>query len=172
MKKILAALLFACSLSLVGCDDTPPNADQVMNQKQEQLSAEANRQTGLPAIKNFNRKKTLKAILEAIDNDKLVNYAYMEAEYSGKLIYLGRCQGYAIPGGTQYTNPQKPEVYRYTGAEYSVVTLPQADPDGLFSPASAEGSWLMLIDPADNTPKATYFEPRVVVSPFPLNPKY
>ena len=46
--------------------------------------------------------------------------------------------------------------------------LPQADPNGLFMPASAEGTWLMLINPKTNQPSPVYIEPRVTVSPFPL----
>lgn len=171
MKRMIAMAIFAATL-LVGCNEQEQTADDRMNQQQEQMSSEGNRIVGgLPNVKNFFRKKTVKAIIEAVDNDKLINYAYMMAEGTGKLVYLGRCQGYAISSSTQYTNPQKAETYSGRGS-WSIVTLPQADPDGLFSPSSAEGSWLLLIDPATNEPKATYFEPRLIVSPFPLNPKY
>jgi hypothetical protein len=46
--------------------------------------------------------------------------------------------------------------------------MPQADPNGLFSPASAEGTWLMLVDPKTGDPRVVYIEPRLVVSPIPL----
>ncbi len=48
------------------------------------------------------------------------------------------------------------------------VVIPQADPNGLFSPASAEGAWVLCLDPADKRTKPVYVEPRVVVSPFRL----
>jgi hypothetical protein len=35
-------------------------------------------------------------------------------------------------------------------------------------PASAEGTWIMLIDPKTNEPHPVYIEPRVLISPFPL----
>jgi hypothetical protein len=168
MKKMLLVLTLLGGAILTGCDEShTETADDRMNQKQEQMAQEANRQTGMPAIKNFQRKKTLKAIIEAVDDDKLINYAYLQAEMTGKLVYIGRCQGYAISASTQYTNPLKAETWTYQGI--TAVTLPQADPDGLFSPASQDGSWLMMIDPETNEPRATYFEPKIVVSPFKLN---
>jgi hypothetical protein len=47
-------------------------------------------------------------------------------------------------------------------------TLPQAEPNGLFMPSSAEGTWLMLLD-SKNEPHPVYIEPRIIVSPFSLN---
>ena len=172
MKNLIGiALIGAMSFALGACDDRP-SADDDMNSKQEQLAQEANRQTGVPAIKNFNRKKTLKTIIEAVDNDKTINYAYLFAENTGKLVFIGKCQGYGIPASTQYSNPQKPITYHTIHGQYDAMALPQADPDGLFSPGSADGTWLMLINPETKEPVATYFEPKIVVSPFPINPKY
>ncbi len=81
----------------------------------------------------------------------------------GKLIFIGKCIGYGIPYSTQYSNPEKVD-YHTSG----YVTLPQAEPNGLFMPNSSEGTWLMLLD-ADGQPHPVYVEPRVVVSPFKLN---
>ena len=88
----------------------------------------------------------------------------MFAENTGKLIYIGRCIGYGLPYATQYTNPEK---IGYASSQVGVVTLPQADPNGLFMPISADGTWLMLVDKT-GTPRVTYFEPKVIASSFPL----
>ena len=94
----------------------------------------------------------------------MINYAYLFAENTGRLISIGKCVGYGIPYSTQYTNPQKIASSR----EGAYATLPQADPNGLFSPASAEGTWLALVDPKTGDPRVVYIEPRIVVSPIPL----
>ena len=47
--------------------------------------------------------------------------------------------------------------------------MPQADPNGLFMPNSADGTWLMMINPKTGDVHPTYCEPRVLVSAFPLN---
>ena len=49
------------------------------------------------------------------------------------------------------------------------TTLPQADPNGLYSPNSAEGTWVLLKNP--NNPKEVkpvYIEARILVSQFKL----
>ena len=161
MKKLL--LLLVIGLSLAGCD-YKPSTDEVDKQKQEQMLSEAQRQTGLPAIHNFQEKKLLKQIYELRDNEKIVNYAYLYNEIQGKLVFIGKCIGYGIPYSTQYSNPQK--VYR-EGGQYGLI-LPQAEPNGLFMPASSDGTWIMLLD-KEGTPHPVYIEPKVIVSPFPLN---
>jgi hypothetical protein len=83
---------------------------------------------------------------------------------TGKFVFLGQSIGYGIPYATQYTSPQKED--GSVNTHYAI--LPQADPNGLFSPASAEGTWVLLKDPNSNDVKPVYIEPRVIVSPFKL----
>jgi len=71
--------------------------------------------------------------------------------------------GYGLPYATQYTNPQKP-VYEVHGN----ITLPQADPNGLYSPAGADGTWVLCVDHKDGKAKPVFIEPRIIVSPMPL----
>ena len=154
MKKIFLVLL----LIIVGCNKT---ADEIQKQQQEQLSMEATMQTGMPAIKNFRERKLMKHILELRDQEGLLTYTYIVNELNGTLIYLGQSIGYGIPYATQYTNPMR---YELNGA-----TLPQADPNGLFSPASAEGTWVLMKDPNGDNVHVVYIEPRVIISPFKLH---
>jgi len=158
MKKVhvLGCLL---AVLLVSCD-IRPSIDEVDRQKQEQSLQEAQRQAGMPAIHNFQEKKLLKMIYELRDNEKIVNYAYLFNEFNGKLIYLGKCIGYGIPYSTQYSNPQK--------VEYSSLSLPQAEPNGLFMPSSSDGTWVMLLDEEGN-PHPVYIEPKIIVSPIKLS---
>ena len=160
-------LVMLITMSNSSCDNDKPSSDQILNNKQEQLMNEGNRQVGMPAIKNFQERKLLKQILELRDQEKLICYAYLWNEFNGKLVFFGRCFGYGIPYATQYTSPMKfatpPE--HYNG--YQSQPMPQADPNGLFMPASAEGTWIMLLDDKDEA-HPVYVEPRVIVSPFKL----
>lgn len=127
--------------------------------------AEADRQTGLPNITNFQQKKLMKLIYELCDSENLICYAYLKSDYTGKLIYVGKCIGYGIPFSAQYTNPKKIAAKKH---DYGYAILPQADPNGLFMPTSSSATWLMMID-KDGKERPVYFEPEIVVSPFPLN---
>lgn len=164
-------VLITVVLSISGCGSYVPSSDDVQRKQQELILKEGTAAVGMPSIKNFREKRLLKDILELRDQDGLVTYTYIVAENTGKLVFLGESLGYGIPAATQFTNPQKFDLQQlgtdtqrcYSGA------LPQADPNGLFSPSSAEGTWVMMKDPNGKTVKPVYIEPRIIVSPFRLS---
>jgi hypothetical protein len=161
MKKVLILMgLLIMSIFTMGtssCD----TSDDIQRRAQETLLAEGTAQTGMPAIKNFRERKLLKDILELRDQSGLVTYTYLWNEFNGKMVFFCDSIGYGIPYATQYTNPMK----RDGGAS---ITLPQADPNGLFSPGAAEGTWIMCKNPNGKDVRPIYVEPRVIVSPFAL----
>lgn len=157
-----ALVLTASAFLLTTCG--PPTSDDIQRRQQEKLLAEGTAQTGMPAIKNFRERKLLKDILELRDQEGLVTYTYLWSEVTGKKVFFCDSIGYGIPYATQYTNPAKVES---SGSKADLV-IPQADPNGLFSPASAEGTWVMCKNPDGNEARPVYVEPRVIVSPFKL----
>lgn len=171
---LVATLLAACDI------DKPKTSDDVQQQAQERMLAEGTMKTGMPGIVNFRERKLLKMILELRDQEGLTTYTYLEnmqpavvkgkTALGGKLTYLGVTIGYGIPYATQYTNPQKVDCYgvRDTRPGYAWLSIPQADPNGLFSPASAEGTWVMMKNPKGKEVLPLYVEPRIISSPFPL----
>lgn len=169
MRKIVTTLVImaACLLAsgLCGCFDNESNyADQKQEKATAVLMAEAERQVGMPHITRFTQKKLMKMIQEECDREDLICYAYMKSDYTGQLIFVGKCVGYGIPFSAQFTNPER-IADSYQGG-YAI--LPQPDPNGLFMPTSSSATWLMMIDPQTGKPRVTYFEPEIVVSPFPL----
>lgn len=167
MKKLISFFLGGVMvLSLTACDYTP-SSDQVQRQQQETLSQQGNMTVGMPAINNFFEKKLLKVILEMRDNPKLVTYTYI-TDLNGHLHKRCNSIGYGIPYATQFTNPQRVARSSET-SERGNITLPQADPNGLFSPSSAEGTWVLCQNPANKDDlRPVYLEDRVTVSPFEL----
>jgi hypothetical protein len=170
MKRFLLASLagvFALGL-MTACDEpSSPSSDQKQQAQQEQILQQGTQTVGMPNIKNFREKKLLKDILELRDQDGLVTYTYVWCEMQGKYRYLGQSIGYGIPYATQFTNPQKiAEKNTYQSGSYAI--LPQADPNGLFSPSAAEGTWVMMKDPGSDKVLPLYIENRVLVSPFKL----
>jgi hypothetical protein len=154
------AALALLGVALTGCDDFR-NSDEKQRAQQERILQEGTAQTGMPAIKNFRERKLMKQIIEMRDQDGLVTYTYTVPETTGRPVFLCNSIGYGLPAAMQYTNPQK---YEMSGA-----TLPQADPNGLFSPDSAEGTWVMCSDPSGSgKTRPVYVEPRIIVSPFKL----
>jgi hypothetical protein len=169
MKKVLFIFTLGALMSLMfmSCESTStPSADQELAKQTEQAMQEANRETGYPAITNFQEKKVMKAIYELRDQENLICHAYFFNEIKGELgAYIGECIGYGLPYSTQFSNPEK-EVYRHY--ESGVSSMPQPEPNGLFMPDGLSATWLLLIDPKTNEPRPVYIEPAIVVSPFKL----
>ena len=166
MKKLFSLLMFVgLAIMFTSCGHYKNSSDAKLNAQQEQLMQEGTRQIGMPAIVNFQERKMAKMILELRDQENLICYAYVYSDFHGKFRFIGKCLGYGLPYATQFTNPQK-EVYA-GGYNNGFGSLPQADPNGLFMPASAEATWIMLLDSA-GTPHPMYFEPKMTILPFPL----
>ena len=164
MKKMILFVV-AAMLSIVGCIEEKKSSDSIQRQQQEKILAEGTAQTGMPSIKNFRERKLLKDIFELRDQSGLVTYTYLWNEMQGKKVFFCDSIGYGIPYATQYTNPQK-IADSYSQGGFAI--LPQADPNGLFSPASANGTWVMCKNPQSNDVKPVFIEPNVIVSPFKL----
>ena len=158
MKRILA--LVAVATLLTACDQ-PPTSTQIERRKQEELTMQAVTQVGMPAITNFAEKRMFKDILELRDkNTPTTTYL---VGMNNQLTKVCDSIGFGLPYATQYTNPQRV----YSDA-HGYGTLPQADPNGLYSPASADGTWVLCVDHKDGKAKPVYIEPRILVSPFPI----
>ena len=114
----------------------------------------------MPAVVNFAEKRMMKDILELRDKMQ-PTYTYLVGT-NNQLTKLCDSLGYGLPYATQFTNPVKK-------ADWGAFAIAQADPNGLYSPANAEGTWVLCLDPKEKKAKPMYIEPRVIVSPYPLN---
>ena len=159
MKIALSIIAIAAILS--GCEQAP-SSTQIERKKQEELSMQAVTQVGMPAITNFAEKRMMKDILELRDQN-VATITYLVG-MNNQLTKVCNSIGYGLPYATQYTNPQR---IAYDSGHGS-VTLPQADPNGLYSPASADGTWVLCLDKKDGKAKPVFIEPRIIVSPITL----
>jgi len=161
---VVLAAMVVMAMVVAGCDGEPPKSDQEQQQKNEQLSQEANRQVGFPAIKNFREKKIVKDIYELRDQANLLTYTYIYCEYTGKFTFVGETVGYGIPYALQFSNPEKIA----DSWESGYAILPQAEPNGLFTPDSADGTWILMKQP-DGKVTPQYIEPRIAVFTYKLS---
>lgn len=180
LKKLFTAaivVMMACALAACAPERT---AEDKKRDTQEAQLKEGAAKVGIPSITNFREAKTLRMIQELCDTE-IVTYAYIEnliptvahgrTALGGKFTYLGETIGYPIPYAAQFTAPEAVQTYNlgkdgrgnhYYGAE----RLPLADPNGLFKPADAEATWVLMKDPASGKVGPVYMEPRMSVAPF------
>lgn len=148
MKKILL-LIGAVSL-LSACSPGPDTRSswQIERDTQERTLKQMAQSVGMPAITNFAEKRMMKDVLELRDKMQ-PTYTYLVGA-NNQLTKLCDSVGYGLPYATQYTDPKL------------------ADPNGLYTPASADGTWVLCLNPKTKAVEPQYVEPRVIVSTYPL----
>jgi hypothetical protein len=117
----------------------------------------------MPSLGNFEEKRMAKDIYELRDK-AIATHTYAVNEMSGCLVYLGPSVGYGLPYATQYSAPTRIDC----GGSHSCMQVPQAEPNGLFMPAAADGTWVLMKDQGSDKTMPVYIEQRVIVSPFRL----
>lgn len=165
MKKNVMVLIAAgiITMGFTGCDGN--SSARKESNYQNQLMQQAADEVGMPEITEFYEKKLAKEIFELRDDSELVCYAYTRSDMSGKYVYLGRCMGYGLPYSTQYTCPETPYwgLSENDSSGYRNYALPQADPNGLYSPEGLSATWLWLINEETGEPNVTYIESEITV---------
>jgi hypothetical protein len=164
MKKLLITLFPTLLLAACGPDNAPTTADKEQ-QAQTQLTGESIAQVGMPAITNFAEKRNYKMIYELRDNPNYATYTYLVGMHN-ELKLLCHSVGYGIPESSQYTaseSEQRVTIYSQTYTE----RLPQADPNGLYSSPSSQGTWVMCVGP-DGKVVPVRSEPNVLTTPYPM----
>ena len=165
MKAALASILFLTSLAS-GQDDcnSSPSTDEKQAAEQAQALEQAHNQIGMPAISDFQEKRMMKDLYEQRDKP-IATHTYLVNEMAGCLVYIGASVGYGLPYGTQYTSPNRIQRSMERNTYYR-DQVSQAEPNGLFMPPTADGTWVLMKVPNEERTQPVYFEPRVIVSPF------
>jgi len=163
MRRITTTLCLLGLLGLTACPDKEPpkpTADQVEQKKQETLLQEASSQVDLPNITQFQEKRTMKMVEELADK-AIPTYLYHFNPFKSCYYFIGASFGYPIPYATQYTNPQKLVSNHGYNGSWALIPITNADPNGLFKPASADGTWILMANPVTKTLEPQYIEDKV-----------
>lgn len=169
-RLLLALSLLASSTSSCAPD---PTTNDKQREAQNTLLGNIAAQVGMPAVTNGTEAKNMKHIYEMRDQPHLVTYTYLFSEVTGKTTFFCTSIGFGLPYATQFTAPETMQRYYVpstngSGASYGTERLPQADPNGLFMPSSAEGTWVTCLNPQTKEESVVYVEPRVIVTPFKI----
>lgn len=155
MKKIFRVIILF--LPLTACKEL--SVDRQQQEYTRELTREAEKQIGAPEIINFQERKFAKQILEMRDKE-IITYTYF-IDMNGRKHFICSSIGYGLPYSVQFTNPEK-------RLGLSELTLPQADPNGLFMPGALSATWVLCSDGKKDV-KPVYVEPQIMVSPFKMH---
>ena len=162
----LAGLIAACSPDTSG--SARENRATLIAQEQASVVV------GMPAIKNYTEKRQLKTIYELRDTANLVTYTYT-IDMNGKRhsVCPTTSVGFGFPYATQFTAPKAPRIARApypdgNQGEWRTYEADQPEPNGLYMPASADGTWVICLNPINKELAPTYVEPRVAAYLFEM----
>jgi hypothetical protein len=161
---VKTSAIFLLAFALVGCEPIQKDSNRIQAEQQERILQEGTAQLGMPAIKNFRERRTLKMIYELRDQEGLSTYTYVMAEQTGQPVFLCNSVGYAISDATGYTNPDKVMM----NGQYGFGTMTQAEPNGLFTPDVSDANWVLCIDPAGKKPLPVFVSSKIIVSAYKL----
>lgn len=180
------AILVAHSTAGTGCSTAIQSNDSKIAQQQEKNLAEGDAEVPPPSIVNWNEKRMAKLIQEKRDQINLATWTYTK-NMDGKYTFVCESIGYGLPYNTRTNNPQHYEFMTtrtgaYTAGGYysdghggylwgEHATIPQPEPNGLFIPDSARGTWNLCKDPKTGKPDVTYQEEDIAVFPYKLVPE-
>ena len=171
---VMVVFIVCADIGYANQDLKENSADRKQAEATQKLLGEAQRQVGMPNITNFQQKKLMKWIYELADRTDLVTYTYIK-NMQGQFVFVGKSMGFGVPFSAQFTNPKRIwDLEREGGAKNKhedngeIQILPQADPNGLFMPTSSSATWVIMIDPEDGSTRPQYWEPEIVVTPYPM----
>lgn len=151
------ALVMGCGVRVSG------DPDDAQARRIQQQQAQAEKTVPPPRVTRFTMLRDAVRIQEIAD-EAITTWAYY-MDLNGGLHFLCESKGYGLPYSTQTTNPQREERGYNTS-----IPLPQAEPSGLFMPDNVAATWILCVNDEGEF-DAVYWEPDLVVSPFPLNYK-
>lgn len=163
VSAVCATAVFAMSSSAGA-----PSADEQQRRQTAQMTAQANQDVGMPAIKNFQEKRMVKMLYELRDDPNFQTWSYI-VTMDGGLIDVcdgNPSVGFGINASIQYSNPMKiVDTSRMSSAAGpDVVTLPQQEPNALSMPEGLAATYVLCLVGEEIMP--VYVEPNVLVSPF------
>jgi hypothetical protein len=119
---------------------------------------------GTPAIVNGRDYLTTKEMYEYRDRANFATFSYLQ-DNRGKFHCAGLSVGYPMPASVQISNPRK---YVQSSSSYGILTLPQAEPNGLFMPDGLSATYQKIINPNTGEVSLGYFEDDLIVLPYEL----
>jgi hypothetical protein len=161
-KSIIAVIVLALVLVFVisACAEEP-NSVEADRKQTEKSQDQYTKQVPVPSFP-YPWMRYLLAQIYTLQNERISTFTYVYSDFQGRIVWSCPSIGYPFPGGTQMTNPL--QIVDRTEGD---VTIPLAEPNGLYSPDSGLGTYVTCVW-EDGTTYAHYEERDVSSSPFPV----
>jgi len=161
IKKLYLILPLLCILLLIsGCTAITDPDETESNRVEDQQNIYIDSQP-VPTF-DWSLERHIFIELYKARNNAVQTYSYIR-NWQGQVVFSCKSIGFPLPSNLQLTNPEREERI-YQGG----ISLPQAEPNGLFSSPSTMGTYVFCIN-SDGTVSPSYFEASVETHLSPLN---
>lgn len=140
-----------------------------MEQRQQNYQYEQIIRNQPPPSFDYSPERQMLIRMYIARQQHVATYSYVQSEYSGKVLWSCPSIGYPVPYATQLTNPDQVQ-WRGYDTHYTSAVIPQQEPNGLFPPSSAEGTWVPCVN-AKGELTPVYEERRVTTFLQPMQEK-
>lgn len=166
LKKILliVSLLFVIVI-VSGCESNEADKKE-SNRVEEQQNIYVDSQP-IPTF-DWSLERHIFVELYKARNNAVQTYSYIR-NWQGEVVFSCKSIGFPLPANMQLSNPERKMCNYSTNCEGS--TIPQAEPNGLFSSPSTVGTYVFCVN-SDGTISPSYFEAEVETHLSPLNENY
>ena len=153
MKKGLITVLLILIVLGVGCaSDNERYTAKATEEKQVGKQQALYVATQPPPYFDWSQQRDIMIQIYKAQNEAIYTYSYTQSPYTGKIMWESATFGFPIAGGTQLTNPEQTVT-----AYQSLATIAQAEPNGLYSPESSRGTWVLCVN-EDGSISPAYIE--------------
>ena len=165
MFKKFALLVVVLAVFLAACGQGNAAINKEANQTANQLEQYSNAQP-VPVFEWSLERHIVIEIYRA-RNEAASTFSYVLNPYDNSIMFECASIGFPIPGGTQLTNPDQ-LTYRRQDGEVIEGTLPQMEPNGLYSPDTSAGTYISCVN-EDGTVSPVFVEWYVWTFPYPMH---
>lgn len=143
-------ILFSVLLTLCACADSA-----ALRESSEVNSQQARYATSQPVPRfDWSLERHLLIQLYQVRNRAVATYTYVVNPMTGRISWRCNSLGFPFAATTQLTNPEQ-----VVSTASGRLTLPQAEPNGVFAPPDTEGTWVICTGPQG--PEPVYVEENV-----------
>ncbi len=168
MRKLLTLsivlLMFVILSGFNGCGNSSTSEDHDKKQVQQQQSQYQKGQP-IPTF-DWSLERHLVIELYKVRNQKAITHSVWRSDHG---LIEGDCPsyGYGVPYDTSLTNPLQMVGNRL----YSVTSIEQAEPNGIFASKNTAATWVICLGEAGSK-EPVYVETKVTVYPGPVIVNY
>lgn len=169
---VITSLMIAGLLLLVACAG-PSTAAQVLGGDTQLMARQLSQYRLAQPIHFYTYSQDL-ATMNAIMDARTAGRSTWSAEFLPNVpdpIFTCPSRGYPIPGDSELTNPEQTGYQYDSSGHYALSTVPQIDPNGLYSSHSTNSTYIVCVD-TDGTAYVHYSEPLISVWPMQMTWDY